>query len=233
MATREVVYDDHDSHTIQYSGHWFANTSAEENLGNFGPPYLHTLHGTNHDASISFEFDGAQHLPLCLDFGSWSMTGTAIGVYGTSIVANSKTNPDPNLECSVDGVSIGREPIFEFGENNWKLCGKGGFSAGLHKLQIDITVQSPDQTFWLDQIRYTPSPSVSLENKTLLVANMDPDILLDKNWFSLAQFNATSVTNATARVDFIGELLRLPVSLRYFAHYKHQVPLSPGLVIFQ
>jgi hypothetical protein len=132
-------------------------------------------------------------------------TGTAIEVYGTSIVANSKTNPDPNLECFVDGVSIGREPIFEFPENNWKLCGKGGFSAGLHKLQIDITVQSPDQTFWFDQILYIPSPGTSLEDQTILVTNTDPAIRLDDNWVSLAHFNSTSKTNAVAQVDFIGE----------------------------
>jgi hypothetical protein len=205
MATRIIVYDDQDSDTIQYSGQWFANTSAEENLGNFGPPYLHTLHGTNHDAIISFEFDGTPRLLPCLDFGSWPITGTEIGVYGTSIVVNSTTDPDPNLECFVDGVSIGREAIFDAGENNWKLCGRGGFSAGPHKLQIDITVQSPEQTFWLDQIRYIPSPAVPLDNKTIMLANTDPAIQLDNNWESLAQFKATNKSNAVAHVDFIGE----------------------------
>jgi hypothetical protein len=62
---------------------------------------------------------------------------------------------------------------------------------------------------------------------------MDPDILLDNSWLSVAHFNMTSVTNPTARVDFIGELFRLPMSLKYFACYMHQVPLSLGLIIFQ
>jgi hypothetical protein len=233
MATRSITYDDQDSDVIQYTGQWFVNISAEESVGSFGHPYLHTLHGTKHDAKIFLEFDGAHRLLLYPGCGLYSMTGTEIGVYGSNFVNNPRTDPDPNLECFIDGVSIGREPIFDAGENNWKLCGKGGFTAGPHRLDVNITVQSPVQTFWLDQIRYTPSLSVPLENKMLMVANMDPDILLDNSWFSLAHFNVTSVTNATARVDFIGELCRLPMSLKYFAHYRHQVPPSPGSVIFQ
>jgi hypothetical protein len=205
MATRKVVIDDQDSNTIQYSGQWFTTTSAEDNVGNFGPPYLRTLHGTKHDANVSFEFDGTLRLLPCLDFGSWSITGTAIGVYGTSIVVNSTTDPDPNLECFVDGVSIGREAIPDAGENNLKLCGRGGFSASPHKLQINITVQSPEHTFWLDQIQYIPSPTVPLDNKMIMLTNTDPAIQLDNNWESLAIFNATSKPNATAHVDFIGE----------------------------
>jgi hypothetical protein len=63
MATRKVVYDDQELNTSQYSGQWFATTSTEENIGNFGPAYLNTLHGTNHDAKIFFEFNGT--------FSSW------------------------------------------------------------------------------------------------------------------------------------------------------------------
>jgi hypothetical protein len=48
------------------------------------------------------------------------MTGTEIGVYGSNFVNNLRTDPDPNLECFVDGVSIGREPIFDAGENMWQ-----------------------------------------------------------------------------------------------------------------
>jgi hypothetical protein len=71
MATRSIVYDDQDTDIIQYSGQWYPHTSAEDNAGNFGPPYLRTLHGTNHDASVSFEFDGTHRLQLYLDF--WFM----------------------------------------------------------------------------------------------------------------------------------------------------------------
>jgi hypothetical protein len=142
---------------------------------------------------------------VCLDFGSWPITGTEIDVYGSTFEVNTPTGPDPNLECFVDGVSIGRKPVFDPGENNWPLCGKNGFSAGPHKLQINITVQSLEQTFWLDQIRYTPSLTVPLDNKTIMLTNTDPAIQLDDSWGSLAQFKATNKSNAVAHVDFIGE----------------------------
>ncbi|XP_006455774.1 hypothetical protein AGABI2DRAFT_210331 [Agaricus bisporus var. bisporus H97] len=186
MATRKVVYDDQDP-IIQYSGEWFEKFGALEGLGNFGSPYLYTLHGTNHDASVSFEFDG-----------------TGIEVYGTSNLSNPKSDPDPNLECFIDGVSIGRDSPFEFPENNWKLCGKGGFSVGLHSLRIDIKVKSPKQTFWLDSIRYEPSPSVPLDNKTIRMENSDSAILLDDNWGSFGPFKGTTKANAVAVIDFIG-----------------------------
>jgi len=169
-----------------------------------------------------------------LTFGSWSMTGTVVGVYGSTFVNNPQTDPDPNLECFIDGVSIGREPIFNGGENNWKLCGKGGFGAGPHKLDINITVQSPTQTFWLDQIRYIPSPSVSLVNKTIRLTNQDPAIRLNDSWWTAAQFNATKQMNATAQVDFIGEqFLTLDVPETLCLLCRLQARQSPGLVIFQ
>lgn len=140
--------------------------------------------------------------PWFIAFGS---TGTAIGVWGTSILSNPKTNPDPSLECFVDNVSIGSEPPFEFAENNWKLCGKVGLSDGLHTLRIDVKVQSPQQTFWLDQIGYIPSPSMPLDNKTIMLDNTDPAIRLDASWKPLGgTANMTTSTNSVALVDFVG-----------------------------
>ena len=67
MSQRLVVVDDTDS-SIQYTGNWFADTSgSQDNVGNYGPAYQSTLHGTKDDASLSFSFTG-QFLSLLLAF---------------------------------------------------------------------------------------------------------------------------------------------------------------------
>ena len=57
---RWIIVDDVDSQ-IQYTGPWFADQGSEDSVGNFGPPYLSTMHGTNSNASLSFAFNGEHH----------------------------------------------------------------------------------------------------------------------------------------------------------------------------
>lgn len=54
---RWVILDDQDS-DITYVGNWFRDSGSKDNIGNFGPPYLHTLHGTSADGSVTFKFNG-------------------------------------------------------------------------------------------------------------------------------------------------------------------------------
>ncbi|KAF9439548.1 hypothetical protein P691DRAFT_690435 [Macrolepiota fuliginosa MF-IS2] len=55
---RWVVLDDTDI-AIKYTGDWFLDTTtSKDTIGNFGLPYLHTLHGTSTNGSISAEFNG-------------------------------------------------------------------------------------------------------------------------------------------------------------------------------
>lgn len=132
--------------------------------------------------------------------------GTAIQVWGTNPdVTNPKTNPDPTLECFIDDVSIGRSAAFPFAENNWTLCGKSGIPDGHHRLRIEVKVQSPTQKFWLDQIRYVPSPSVLLDNKTISMRCTDPAVHLDAQWGSWGGINITTKHSAVAHVNFVGE----------------------------
>ena len=49
--------DDVDSQ-IQYTGPWFPDQGSQDSVGNFGPPYLSTMHGTKSNASLSFAFQG-------------------------------------------------------------------------------------------------------------------------------------------------------------------------------
>ncbi|KAF9447284.1 hypothetical protein P691DRAFT_731767 [Macrolepiota fuliginosa MF-IS2] len=183
---RWVVTDDNDT-DITYTGPWFKDAGTKGNVGNFGPPYLNTLHGISSNGVASFVF-----------------SGTAVQVWGTSII-NGTTNPDPTFECFVDDVSIGREPPFQFPENNWLLCDKTGLPDGSHTLRVDVKVVSPDHTFWVDQIRYVPSPTLPLDNKVILLDNTDPAIKLDSQWSALGgTANMTTHTNSIALVDFIG-----------------------------
>ncbi|KAF5344753.1 hypothetical protein D9756_011073 [Leucocoprinus leucothites] len=185
---RWVVIDDADP-GLDYSGTWFSDTTgSQDNVGNFGPPYLDTLHGIRADGSVSLQFNG-----------------TAVQVWGTNDVVNFDTNPDPTLQCFIDGTSIGRDTPFQFGENNWKLCGTSGLPDGSHTLQIQVKVQSSSQTFWLDQIRYIPSPTLPLDNKTILIENDDPAIQFDAQWRSLGgTANLTNEQGSVAQVTFVG-----------------------------
>jgi hypothetical protein len=54
---RWVMVDDTDA-SIKYTGDWFANTGTLDSSGNWGAPYLSTLHGTKTQGSFSYSFSG-------------------------------------------------------------------------------------------------------------------------------------------------------------------------------
>lgn len=145
--------------------------------------------------------------------------GTRVEVWGTNIVKNAKTNPDPDFECFIDDVSIGRDAPFEYPENNWSFCKSPILPDGPHKLRIDIKVSSPEQTFWLDRILYIPSPDMPLDNGVLLVDNTDPAIHYDSQWTSLGGgANMTARTNSVAWVEFIGGFVP-----QFVAHFQNML----------
>ena len=61
-ATRWVVVDD-TSNDINYDGTWFADSGSQDSVGNFGPPYRSTMHGTNSSAALSSNFTGEFFTP--------------------------------------------------------------------------------------------------------------------------------------------------------------------------
>lgn len=136
-----------------------------------------------------------------------SCSGTAIEVFGTSIVVNATTAPDPTLKCFVDGVSINTGDPFQFAENNWNFCGNSQLLDGHHTLRIDVKVLSQNQTFWLDQLRYNPSPNLPLDNQVIYFDNIDPAIQYDSHWTGMDGFGVsmTRQKNSSAQVNFIGK----------------------------
>lgn len=102
---RWVVVDEADS-SIHYTGPWFVASSNDlDSLGNFGPTYLRTSHGTNGTASFDYSFQGS-----------------AVNIFGTTNINNSSGTIDPTWECFIDGVIIGSTSPFQYAENNWLLC---------------------------------------------------------------------------------------------------------------
>jgi hypothetical protein len=60
---RRVVIDDSDPQ-IRYTGEgWFQDNGSQDGVGNFGPAYNHTLHGTKSDGTLTYTFQGA----VCLN----------------------------------------------------------------------------------------------------------------------------------------------------------------------
>ncbi|KAG6812612.1 hypothetical protein H0H92_001831 [Tricholoma furcatifolium] len=182
--SRQVVVDDSDSQ-IQYSGEgWFADQGSENDVGNFGPTYENTLHGTKENG----------------DSFSFSFSGSSITVWGTTALTkiDNGTTWDPSWECFVDNVSIGSTAPFQYPENNWVLCGPSSFSDGQHTLTLKVSTSG--NTFWFDYITYVPSPSVSLQSSVIMVQNTDPDVIYGSGWGALGgTANETSTVGSQVK----------------------------------
>ncbi|KAF9478490.1 hypothetical protein BDN70DRAFT_836032 [Pholiota conissans] len=200
---RLVVVDDTDP-DIQYSGPWFADSSgSQDKSGNFGPAYQSTLHGTTLNASLSYSF-----------------TGTQVKVWGSNNLRNDSGVLDPTWECFIDHISIGATTPFQFAENNWVFCEQDTLVDGSHVLTVNATVKKA-QTFWFDQIQYAPSASVPLDNKTILIDSLDPQVLsaYGSGWGSLGgTANQTTTTNSLFTFNFTG------VSLSWYGFIPTEYP---------
>jgi len=59
MSARLVVVDDTDPNINYIGPSWVQDTSgSQDTIGNFGPAYRSTLHGTKSSASLSYAFNG-------------------------------------------------------------------------------------------------------------------------------------------------------------------------------
>jgi hypothetical protein len=94
-------------------------------------------------------------------------------------------------------------------QNNWPLCGPAQFQDGPHLLTVNATVRS--QTFWIDQIQYAPSASVSLNQSLLRINATDSAIQYSPiddwqpvNVFPLGLTIFTTVNGSTITYQFSG-----------------------------
>ena len=92
-------------------------------------------------------------------------------VFGSNNIRNDSGVLDPTWECFVDNISIGASAPFQFPENNWVFCQQDTLVDGAHVLTVNATV-SQNQTFWIDDIQYVPSASVSLDQKAIVVEHL-------------------------------------------------------------
>ncbi|KAH9484461.1 hypothetical protein JR316_0003943 [Psilocybe cubensis] len=185
--TRWVVVDDTDG-GIDYVGpSWRADVGSFDSAGNFGLPYRRTLHGTNVDASFSYLFNG-----------------TGVKLVGFNNPRNNSGVLDPTWECLVDGVNIRVGRSFQYPEHNWLFCDSPQFADGLHNLTVKVSVKA-GQTFWFDKIMYSPSPTLSLYQKDIIVDNGDSGFEYGDGWQSFSAIsNMTSITNSVMSFNFTG-----------------------------
>ncbi|KAK7042231.1 hypothetical protein R3P38DRAFT_2889279 [Favolaschia claudopus] len=193
-APRRVVVDDTDP-TIRYgpSGWFAADPQKLNSLGNYGPIYNGTSHGTTTtNSSLDFPFNG-----------------TSISILGTiAISTDSNNNTDPTWDCFVDKIKISNpSPTFKFPENNWQLCDQEQISPGEHVLTIQV--QSKGQAFYLDQIIYTPLPSASYDSAVLQYKNNDPAVSYGSGWRPWGAQNVTQTSGAQVALNFHGTSVTL------------------------
>jgi hypothetical protein len=205
MSARPIVIDDFNP-LFQYGTGWFRDEGSQDNLGNFGPPFQHTLHGTDSNSSFSFSFQGTPFLSLvCITFSSIS-AGTSIQIKGTSNRVNTSTGFDPSWECFIDKISIGATQPFQYPENNWLLCEQQLLVDGQHLVTVNVSqATQAGRTFWFDDIVYTPSSNVPSDGAYTLVDNVDPAIAYGDGWLNLGNVaNFTSQTGAGFVFNFTG-----------------------------
>ena len=134
----------------------------------------------------------------------FSSSGTQIKVFGSNNIRNDSGVLDPTWQCFVDNISIGASAPFQFAENNWEFCEQDKLVDGPHILTVNATVLK-NQTFWIDNIQYVPSASVSLNQKAIVVDNLDPQLQYGQGWQALGgTANMTTVPGSIFLYNFIG-----------------------------
>jgi len=77
---------------------------------------------------------------------------------------------DPKWKFFIDGISISYALLADIGMglNHWKLCeGQPHLADSHHTLTLNVTTM--ENTFWFDQLLFTPSPGGVYWNRTNMV----------------------------------------------------------------
>ncbi|KAF7300367.1 hypothetical protein HMN09_00920000 [Mycena chlorophos] len=194
--TRRIVVDDADDSIHYASNGWYiANPQALNALGNFGPVYKNTSHGTTTNGST-------------LSFG---FSGTTVEVTGTIAVQKlADGSYDPTWVCTVDGSPIPNpNPTFAYPENNWSLCSASSLSpSSPHTLEI--TVHTRGTAFYVDNIFYTPTVDpTALAGAVLEVLNTDSSVSFGTGWEGWGAQNVTRMAGSEVTLSFRGTAMSL------------------------
>ncbi|KAF9458805.1 hypothetical protein BDZ94DRAFT_1312916 [Collybia nuda] len=179
-STRQVVVDASDTEKIRYVGAGWVNGFGGDDHEGISV-YNHSMRGTSIDGSLSFTF-----------------RGTDVNVIGAPLISIGVGKL--SWKCFVDNILIGEYAGLAPG--NLFICTKYNLSDTEHIITLNVTTTS--QQFWLDSIRYTPSPSLLLEDVTVFVDNGDLGIHLDPYWVSWDVTQLTQTHNSTMTFSFIG-----------------------------
>ncbi|GJJ15753.1 hypothetical protein Clacol_010031 [Clathrus columnatus] len=200
MSSQFLLISNSDS-DVDYSGNWtIANSSQLSPGGSLGPPFEPQLHN------------------LALGNGSFSFFfhGSSINVIGSIPITNSNSNSrDPTWECFIDGISLGPPTYPNVTENNWSLC-EHALSDGPH--QLEVIVNSTTSPFYFDYLLYAPSVGISLENNTIFISGLDPDVTYDSTWSVVRTSSATSEPGGEVIITFVGQ------SLDYYGSFLFDSP---------
>ena len=120
------------------------------------------------------------------------------------MTTNASGTQDPTWECFVDNISIGwGVSAGADTENNWNFC-QSDLQDGPRILSMKVTVLH-QQTFWLDQIQYTPSSNVSLDNATVRFDSSNAAVQYSAGWTALDGIvNLTETAGSTVTFEFFG-----------------------------
>ncbi|KAK1227534.1 hypothetical protein PQX77_009441 [Marasmius sp. AFHP31] len=205
---RRVVVDDTDTR-IQYTGTWSPDVGSFDDIGIFGAPYNHTMHGTNSNgASFSFTFEGEfVQVRGAKDNRRYNRPQNTISDDNAALA---------KWTCQVDGSPIRNTNYrgYMHDVTNLLLCEQGRLSRGQHTLTVNVNIENPDtQTWWLDKVEYVPLPTANLANEVLKIDGSDPSMRYDNgtgNWRSIAGlFNGTGTTGASMNFQFNGTSVSL------------------------
>ncbi|KAF4615486.1 hypothetical protein D9613_002592 [Agrocybe pediades] len=197
-----VFVDDTDS-DIKYTGPWFADVGTLDSFGNFGPPYLSTLHGINAPGLFSYSFRGPRAL----------ITST-IQFPTVGNITN------PSWQCFVDGELVPSK-LYRNGNNNLDICDQDGLNDSSHTITVVVDV-SDDHTFWLDYIVYVPFPDTPINTSALSISVTDPEIQLGLwgNWTRRYPGYYTQSSDSSFQFQFDG------VSLQWLGFYDNALPME-------
>lgn len=193
------MVDDSDP-DIRYTGEWSQDTDNSSATVDFNTTYMHTLHTMKTNGSIAYTFQGNPfHSNYISDYSLICILGTSFGVFGG---LDEWENP-PSWECFVDNIRLGAAKLASGFRDSLVLCEGQDLLDGQHKIAVNFTMSG--NTFWVDFIQYTPSPSLSLETAVMVIENDDPGIVFDSDWQSYSTMaNWTNSTGSTMTLQFTG-----------------------------